>query len=36
MKTYFITLGTILFLLASCQKDSDVFIPDPGQQLDSA
>lgn len=36
MKTYFITLGTVLFLLASCQKDSDIFIPDPGQQLDSA
>jgi hypothetical protein len=36
MKTYFITLGAILFLLVSCQKDSDIFIPDPGQQLDSA
>lgn len=30
-----ITLG-ILFFLASCQKNSDVFVPNDGQQLDSA
>jgi hypothetical protein len=37
MKTYlsFLTILSLLFL-ASCQKDTDIFIPDPGQQLDSA
>jgi hypothetical protein len=35
-KSYsFLTLALML-LVASCQKNSDVFVPNPGQQLDSA
>lgn len=37
MKKYLLqVLVALSFYLASCQKDSDVFVPDPGQQLDSA
>jgi hypothetical protein len=37
MKRFVIQLlAASLFFLASCQKDSDVFVPDAGQQLDSA
>ncbi|MBS4065826.1 MAG: hypothetical protein KGZ74_14805 [Chitinophagaceae bacterium] len=36
IKSYSLIILTCLFLLASCQKNSDVFVPDTGQQLDSA
>jgi hypothetical protein len=36
IKSYSLTVLALVFLLAGCQKDSDVFVPNDGQQLDSA
>jgi hypothetical protein len=36
IKSYSLIISACFLLLASCQKDSDVFVPNDGQQLDSA
>lgn len=33
---YFILVCSVVFFFAACKKDTDVFVPDEGQQLDSA
>lgn len=36
IKSYSLIILACLILLMACQKNSDVFVPNPGQQLDSA